>query len=897
MNNNFDETKLTAYVLGELSESEAREVESRMEASEKLRKEVDQIRETVAFLQNELAGEPELKLTDQQRAKVLERSGKSGGWIFRSWYIRAAGIAATAVFLFFAVQNWTEPVIPPAGPDPLGNQEVLQTPVSEAEETLPEPAADSTPITEDRQDSSVPRAIQARGGAGEKALAEKKDIESIRRTKAEAEMPAAGLTASVAERGRPLQPAVAPAAPGEGLTAQMPVVMQAKTEPAAPAPVKESMRQGTAESAAELQSAVQVLPGKVAGVVRDQTGAAIPGAEVSLRNLQTGFRHQTLTDAAGRFELIAGPGSYRLEVRMAGFRTFTKNVEIFTGRTLALNTELQVGKMTETVRIDAAPAARAPGGVVGGVPGGVRAYVMESSSMPSAYPARDASLAAQKSIYGATVYPSADQSGGEIRIQDGEFNTEAYDRIVENPFIRVSQDPLSTFSIDVDTASYSNMRRFLNQRQLPPPDAVRIEELINYFSYEYAVPEDDKPFAVHLEAAPAPWKTDHLLVRIGLKGKPIPAGERKPSNLIFLLDVSGSMQPPNKLPLLKKAFRLLVDNLTEKDRVAIVVYAGASGLVLPSTPCARKEEILQALERLQAGGSTNGGQGIRLAYRTAQENFIPGGINRVILATDGDFNVGVTNQGDLIRLIEEKAKSGVFLTVLGFGMGNYKDSSLEKLADKGNGHYAYIDTIQEARKVLVEEIGSTLVTIAKDVKIQVEFNPGRIQAYRLIGYENRILRHQDFNDDTKDAGEIGAGHTVTALYELVPVGVEIDIPSVDPLKYQTTAQPAPEVSQELMTVKLRFKEPDGDTSRLIQFPLKQAGRSFESASRDFRFAAAVASFGMLMRDSSFKGDAGFEQVIRIAQSSLGTDTGGYRTEFVNLVKKARAIRDLESLEE
>ncbi len=362
----------------------------------------------------------------------------------------------------------------------------------------------------------------------------------------------------------------------------------------------------------------------------------------------------------------------------------------------------------------------------------------------------------------------------------GEFNTEAYDRIVDNPFLAVQQNPLSTFSIDVDTASYANMRRFLQDGRLPPKDAVRIEELLNYFPYRYPPPGDDAPFSVNIEVAKAPWALEHRLVRIGLKAKDLPQEKRPASNLVFLIDVSGSMEPANKLPLLRSALKLLIANLQERDRVAIVVYAGASGLVLPSTNDPRA--MIAAMDNLDAGGSTNAGEGIELAYKIAREKFITGGNNRVILCTDGDFNVGVTNEGDLTRVIEEKAKSKVFLSVLGFGMGNYKDAMIEKLADKGNGNYAYIDTLQEARKVLVEQMGGTLFTIAKDVKVQVEFNPQMISAYRLIGYENRLLRAEDFKDDKKDAGEIGAGHTVTVLYELAPVGQEVTTPGIDPLK-------------------------------------------------------------------------------------------------------------------
>ena len=415
-------------------------------------------------------------------------------------------------------------------------------------------------------------------------------------------------------------------------------------------------------------------------------------------------------------------------------------------------------------------------------------------------------------------------------------NTEAYDRIVENPFLAVMQNPLSTFSIDVDTASYANARRFLNQGMLPPPDAVRIEEFVNYFLYRYEPPKDkETPFAAAVTIADCPWTPEHRLARIGIKGWEMPRSERPASNFVFLLDVSGSMQPQNKLPLVKQSIRMLTEQLDERDRVAMVVYAGASGLVLPSTSCDDKRAIYEALDRLDAGGSTNGGAGIQLAYDVATQNFLPGGVNRVVLASDGDFNVGVTDQGSLTRLIEEKAKSGVFLTVLGYGMGNVKDATMEKLADKGNGNYAYIDTLNEAKKVLVEQMQGTLVTIAKDVKIQVEFNPAQVSAYRLLGYENRMLRAEDFNDDTKDAGEIGAGHTVTALYELVPAGQEIPTPAVDALKYQSAAPAAP-------------PQAEGSGERRIlhaEDPVQRARRRREHEARvpDYRYGPELCAGG------------------------------------------------------
>ena len=485
----------------------------------------------------------------------------------------------------------------------------------------------------------------------------------------------------------------------------------------------------------------------------------------------------------------------------------------------------------------------------------------------------------------------------DIREPAGEFNTATYDHIAENPFLDAKGNPLSTFSIDVDTASYSNVRRFINEGSLPPKDAVRVEEMINYFTYDYAQPSDGRPFAVHLDVASCPWETSHRLVRVGLKGKEIATDKRGPSNLVFLLDVSGSMTPPERLPLVKQAMRLLVEKLTENDRVAIVVYAGASGLVLPSTTGDHKEQILEALENLQAGGSTNGAEGIQLAYKIAADNFIKAGVNRVILATDGDFNVGVTNQGDLTRLIEEKAKSGVFLSVLGVGTDNLKDSTMQKLADKGNGNYAYLDSLDEARKVLVQQMNGTLVTIAKDVKIQVEFNPARVASYRLIGYEKRMLRKEDFNNDKVDAGEIGAGHTVTALYEVVPVGAAsnpaANVPVVDPLKYsanESSTSTGSTSSDEMLTVKLRYKKPDENKSELIERAVTDTNEPFESAPVDLKFAAAVAEFGMILRDSEHKGNGTLNAVVEWAREGKGSDSNGYRAGFIEMVRKAQTLK-------
>ena len=469
-------------------------------------------------------------------------------------------------------------------------------------------------------------------------------------------------------------------------------------------------------------------------------------------------------------------------------------------------------------------------------------------------------------------------------------NTENYAHVAENAFLNVADQPLSTFSIDVDTASYSNARRFLNDGALPPKDAIRVEEWLNYFAYDYPEPIANEPFSVTSEVAACPWNASHRLLRLGLKSQQISQADTPARNLVFLVDVSGSMMPQNKLPLLKRGLAMLAENLRAKDTISIVVYAGASGLALPSTAGTDRARVLDALARLEAGGSTNGGDGIRLAYATARQHFKTGGINRVILATDGDFNVGTSSEGELQRLIEDERKSGVFLTVLGFGDGNVKDSTMEMLADKGNGNYAYIDSIAEARKVLVREAGSTLITIAKDVKLQVEFNPARVASYKLIGYENRLLAKEDFNDDRKDAGEIGAGHAVTALYEIVPKGQASAPPKVDPLKYQSVPALAPAAATaELLTVNVRYKPPSSDVSTKFSRVVVDGGLGLEQASVDFRFSAAVAEAALVLRGAEALSSASLEASRSLAQGALGQDLNGDRHEFISLLAKARAL--------
>ncbi len=614
-------------------------------------------------------------------------------------------------------------------------------------------------------------------------------------------------------------------------------------------------------------------PGVLVGVVVDGSGRPVAGATVELRPEagQTVLRTAT-TDARGvfRFEQLT-EGTFDVRVLANGF------VDLVSTVTVARERPTPAVRLTlRTVSAD------------------------DSAPRPLAAPVPSPVLVAPPTEQERALLRSAAVAGGRVmassslprEVKADSFNTEGYDKIDEHRFRRVSVDPLSTFSIDVDTASYSNVRRFLTGGTLPPVDAVRIEELINYFHFSYENAGGDAPFSVTTEVSACPWNPRHRLALIGLQARKLEAGRTPPRNLVFLLDVSGSMTSPDKLPLVKTAMRMLADTLNPEDRVAIVVYAGASGLALPSTPGSRKMEIQRAIADLQPGGSTNGAAGIQLAYDVAVQNFIKGGINRVILATDGDFNVGVTSQGELIRLIEEKREKGVFLSVLGVGTGNVKDSTMEKLADRGNGNYAYLDTLHEARRVLIAEAGATLVTVAKDVKIQVEFNPRTVAAYKLIGYENRMLQHQDFNDDTKDAGEIGAGHTVTALYEIIPPGEPIEGGDVDPLKYQNGARPnAASESDDLMTVKLRYKQPDGETSRLITVAV--ADRRGELGP-NVGFASAVAEFGMLLRRSEFKGRATWASAQALARRFRGEDPDGYRAELVRLIDLAAAL-DAQSM--
>jgi len=622
----------------------------------------------------------------------------------------------------------------------------------------------------------------------------------------------------------------------------------------------------------------------VSGVINDDAGSPIPSASV----VEKGTKNGVTTDEKGKFKIIVTSSKATLVITSVGFDT--KEIKLKGQETLSVSLSPASQNLTEVVvtgygikksqRVTSYSSTTISGNQLLGATAPSNGYVQSYSQALSGKVAGiQITNSNKKYRYGADTI-------------DREFNTEDYDAIIENRFLKVDDNPLSTFSIDVDAASYSNVRRYIQANQLPPAGAVRIEEMINYFKYDYDGPENDHPFEVYTEMSECPWNSDHRLVLVGLQGIKIPVETLPPSNIVFLIDVSGSMMSENKLPLVRSSMKLLVDQLREQDKVSIVVYAGNAGLVLPATSGADKTKIKDAIDRLEAGGSTAGGAGIKLAYKTAKENFVEKGNNRVILCTDGDFNVGVSSDDDLERMIEQERKTGVFLTVLGYGMGNYKDNKMQKLADKGNGNHAYIDGINEAKKVLVNEFGGTLFTIAKDVKLQIEFNPQKVQGYRLIGYENRMLAKEDFNDDKKDAGELGSGHTVTALYEVIPIGVKSGfLEKVDKLRYQKEKNSITGAAKdgEIMNIKLRYKKPDGDISRLIEHPVMDNNTSLESTSNNFRFAAAVAEFGLLLRNSEYKSEANFTQVINLAKKAKGEDKEGYRKEFIKLVSAAGLI--------
>lgn len=599
----------------------------------------------------------------------------------------------------------------------------------------------------------------------------------------------------------------------------------------------------------------------ITGKVIDQSSLPIPGATVIVK----GTKRVTQTDIDGKYT-IKGKKGQKLVFSFIGYVTEERKV----GAKSVINIKMkeESTELDEVVTVGYSTQTR-----------------------------NDESIVVTQN-YGFSTNASYDRITGDKRPEklNGKFanstdslrvspSDEEYGSFIENPFTSPKSEPLSTFSIDVDNASYTNIRRFLNNGQKVPKDAVRVEEMVNFFKYEYPQPKDGQPFSINTEYSDCPWNAKNKIVKIGLQGKIIPTDNLPASNFVFLIDVSGSMDEPNKLPLLKESLKVLVNQLRVSDKVAMVVYAGAAGLVLPPTSGKEKQTILAAIDNLQSGGSTAGGAGIVLAYKIAAENFIKAGNNRVILATDGDFNVGASSDIDMETLIEDKRRSGVFLTCLGFGMGNYKDSKMEILADKGNGNYAYIDNIQEANRFLGKEFKGSMFAIAKDVKIQIEFNPQHVQSYRLIGYENRKLRPEDFANDTIDAGELGSGHTVTALYEIIPAGVKSDLFTESPdLKYTKTQTSTTNFADELATVKFRYKKPDGDTSIELAQVIADKTTALNSASADMKFSAAVAWFGLKLRDSKLVKNKSAEDIKALAEQGLAKDSDGYKAEFVRLVE-------------
>jgi len=571
--------------------------------------------------------------------------------------------------------------------------------------------------------------------------------------------------------------------------------------------------------------------------------APLPGATVAITGRHGAGSRTTVTDANGVYTIAAvPPGEYTLRLELTGLGAATRKIVVGAQPIKVADTTLRASSVSESITVTAE------------APGVTSQMSIGMSSMPASRTSADFGRAKK-----------AAPAAPPLFIEDAAQEA-TYPQFKEHDYADTAKGPTTTFAVDVDRASYSIVRQYLRANVLPPPAAVRVEEMINYFNYAYPQPNGADPFAVTSEVAGCPWEPAHRLVRIGIQGRNLDEWKMAPNNLVFLLDVSGSMQPPERLPLIKSAFRVLVDRLRAEDTVSIVVYAGAAGLVLPPTSGADKRTILAALDNLQAGGSTAGAEGIELAYKVALDNLRPKGNNRVILATDGDFNVGISSIPDLEKFIEEKRKSGVYLTTIGVGTGN--DATLETLADKGNGNYSFLDTAQEAEKVFKSELTGTLVTIAKDVKVQVEFDPARVASYRQIGYENRALANKDFADDTKDAGEIGAGHSVTALYEIVPKG---------------------NTNGEIAKLRLRYKEPDGEASKLIETNIVDNGTSAYAASADMQFASAIAEFGMLLRNSAYKGSASYADVASLARAARGADLEGYREELLRLVDSSRVL--------
>jgi len=913
-----DDPRLTAYALGELEPAEVAAVESQLAACPESRRAVSEVCATAQLLTAELGREPAPGLDASQREAIEDqirppaRARMPRRYRWAGWAVAASLVAMLSASLFPAIQGIREPAhraaevagayrtgpAPSAGPSPADEAPGERAPNADARDegasdmNFAMAPASAKPSEAGQKVADLPEVL----GEAVRPAPAGEPVPSSQNTYASAARPRMkdqkelSRSSSLSKPSKPGSVAFSPDGRQLASAAAAPAALALEVTKANSRGQKQanSFQQGQSKSGEQGQQGQQGQP---------KDGQQGQQAQKEGAQAQQGSQGQQVMQGqqqAGGTPLGAKPQAQPGQVLVASAGPALAGALPAPAQATGPESELIVAK-ANVAREPLTARAQAQRDLAFSK----LARLMRLNEKGRGFVSRDEITKAEAEAAAADA--EARRQGVDLAEIAPAPNAEAYTPIADNPFLAAREAPLSTFSVDVDTAAYANMRRFLTQGAMPPKDAVRIEEFVNYFAYDYPQPAGDDPFSINIEVARCPWDAGHRLARIGLKGREVANDRRPNSNLVFLIDVSGSMGEPNKLPLVQSSLRLLLGKLGEGDKVAIVVYAGNSGLVLPSTPCSRKDEIAGAIDRLQAGGSTNGGQGIQLAYDVATANFVEGGTNRVILCTDGDFNVGITDRGDLVRLIEEKAKRKVFLSVLGFGMGNLKDDLMEQLADKGDGNYAYIDTMLEARKVLSEQLSGTLVTIAKDVKVQVEFNPARVAAYRLIGYENRLLKKEDFNDDAKDAGEIGAGHAVTALYEIVPAGQGAPAAppgaGVDPLEFAepgpaAAAAPAPAAGgdRRALVVKLRYKKPEGGPSTLIKRGVEDEGRDYAAATADYKFAAAVASFGMLLRDSPHKGNATFASVQELADASRGADASGYRAEFLDLVRKARTLR-------
>jgi Ca-activated chloride channel family protein len=861
-----DSPELTAYALGELTPAERAAVEAALADAPELRAELDALRHTADLLAHEFAAEPAVELSPGQRATIVQNAGRPGAkaeaepdparpplatllWErFQTWRASLAWAVAAVAVLALTLAWWPKP----------RDLEHRFAQLRYQPDFSPAPAAQPHAPS---NAPAVPFAVKYELADKQSAANSILGVPAVATASAPPQSGAAQAPALDASAKTPMGGGAkrdlnrfgmqngqdAPVAVGQTWNlAGAPVSATDALTPSAAAPA-DTYAKSAAVAPAEAP-AVRVLSSAADG--RANALAPSSAGGITAAPLNGGLAHEPLSKGK---PAAASP----LSARYARWPEAEGRKEVELGRAVQL--------------AEATPA--------------LQEHLVREKEVVLQQLA-DRSDAAAKLFYRV---PSGGLAG---------LGTEAYAPVTDNPFKEVTSAPLSTFGMDVDTGSYANLRRFLRGGSLPPPDAVRLEELINYFHYDYPPPHGDDPFSATVEIATCPWDETHKLARVGIRAKDLAKGERPRANLVFLLDVSGSMEPENKLPLVKRSMRLLLDKLTPRDTVGIVTYAGDAKIALEPvaiTPDGR-QRVTDVLEGLRAGSGTHGSAGIQNAYAMATNHFAKEGVNRVILCTDGDFNIGITDQNELLNLITQEAKSGVFLSVLGFGMDNLKDVTMETLADKGNGNYAYIDSFSEARKVLVEQLDGTLVTVAKDAKVQVEFNPARVTSYRLLGYEKRLLRDRDFNDDTKDAGEVGAGHSVTVLYEIVLTGP--NLAGVDPLRYgekkgdpetagRATVKPVH--TDELLNLKLRYKQPDGEKSRLIEQPVKDAAREFGQAGSDFKFAAAVAGYGMLLRNSPHKGDLTWEKVLRLAEQGLGEDKEGYRAEFVDLARTAQKL--------